>query len=145
LSIRHCPVVTLVPENEKLPAPERAASPPAADEHHSFPLVLFLYCCRDIPIFLGMHPNSVARRFKHDSINPLLPVHGNLEDLKKASKNCQACDLWKRGTQTIFGEGMPHAKIMFVGEHPGDQEDLQGRPFLGPAGKLLDRALLDAG
>src|SRR6202790_3121801 len=86
LSIRHCPVVTLVPENEKLPAPERAASPPAADEHHSFPLVLFLYCCRDIPIFLGIHPNSMARRFKRDSINPLLPVHENLEDLKKPSK-----------------------------------------------------------
>jgi len=53
--------------------------------------------------------------------------------------------LWKRGTQTVFGEGAPHAKIMFVGEQPGDQEDLQGRPFVGPAGKLLDKALADAG
>jgi uracil-DNA glycosylase family 4 len=53
--------------------------------------------------------------------------------------------LWKRGTQTIFGEGMPYATIMFVGEHPGDEEYLQGWPFIGPAGKLLDRALLDAG
>jgi len=53
--------------------------------------------------------------------------------------------LWKRGTQTVFGEGAPHAKIMFVGEQPGDQEDLQGLPFVGPAGKLLDKALADAG
>jgi len=53
--------------------------------------------------------------------------------------------LWKRGTQTVFGEGAPHAKIMFVGEQPGDQEDLQGRPFVGPAGELLDKALADAG
>lgn len=53
--------------------------------------------------------------------------------------------MWKRGTQTVFGEGAPHAKIMFVGEQPGDQEDLQGRPFVGPAGKLLDKALADAG
>jgi len=52
--------------------------------------------------------------------------------------------LWKRGTQTVFGEGAPHAKIMFVGEQPGNQEDLQGRPFVGPAGKLLDKALADA-
>ena len=87
----------------------------------------------------------MARRFKHDSINPLRPLHGNLKDLKKAAKNCQACDLWKRGTQTVFGEGLTHAKIMFVGEQPGDQEDLQGRPFVGPAGKLLDTALIDAG
>jgi uracil-DNA glycosylase len=87
----------------------------------------------------------MARRSKSDSINPLLPLHGSLEDLKKAAKNCQACDLWKRGTQTVFGEGAPNAKIMFVGEQPGDQEDLEGRPFVGPAGKLLDRALEDAG
>jgi len=87
----------------------------------------------------------VAKRSKPDPANPLLPLHGNLEDLKKAAKNCQACDLWKRGTQTVFGEGAPNAKIMFVGEQPGDQEDLEGRPFVGPAGKLLDRALEDAG
>jgi len=87
----------------------------------------------------------MAKRSKPDPANPLLPLHGNLEDLKKAAKNCQACDLWKRGTQTVFGEGAPNAKIMFVGEQPGDQEDLEGRPFVGPAGKLLDRALEDAG
>jgi len=87
----------------------------------------------------------MARRSKPDPANPSLPLHGNLEDLTKAAKNCQACDLWKRGTQTVFGEGAPNAKIMFVGEQPGDQEDLEGRPFVGPAGKLLDRALEDAG
>ena len=87
----------------------------------------------------------MAKRSNPGPANPLLPFHGNLEDLKKAAKNCQACDLWKRGTQTVFGEGARNAKIMFVGEQPGDQEDLEGRPFVGPAGKLLDRALEDAG
>src|SRR5439155_8959104 len=59
--------------------------------------------------------------------------------------NCRACDLWRRGTQTVFGEGAARAEIMFVGEQPGDQEDQAGRPFVGPAGKLLDRALEAAG
>ena len=83
----------------------------------------------------------MVKHYRHDSATPLLPLHGNLEDLKKAAKNCKACDLWKHGTQTVFGEGAPNAKIMFVGEQPGDQEDLEGRPFVGPAGKLLDAAL----
>src|SRR6202048_1824006 len=87
----------------------------------------------------------MAKRSKPDPANPLLPLHGSLEDLKNAAKNCRACDLWKLGTQTVFGEGSPNAKIMFVGEQPGDQEDLEGRPFVGLAGKLLDRALEDAG
>src|SRR5579872_511163 len=87
----------------------------------------------------------MAKRSKPGPANPLLPLHGNLEDLKKAAKNCRACDLWKLGTQTVFGEGAPNAKIMFVGEQPGDQEDLEGRPFVGPAGKLLDRALEEVG
>jgi uracil-DNA glycosylase family protein len=87
----------------------------------------------------------MKRRTPHDSSNQLIPSHGSLEDLKKAAKNCQACDLWKHGTQTVFGEGASNAKIMFVGEQPGDQEDLEGRPFVGPAGKLLDKALEEAG
>src|SRR3984893_9052846 len=87
----------------------------------------------------------MKRRTPHDSSNQLIPSHGSLEDLKKAAKNCQACDLWKHGTQTVFGEGAANAKIMFVGEQPGDQEDLEGRPFVGPAGKLLDKALEEAG
>src|SRR5213076_2129711 len=58
---------------------------------------------------------------------------------------CQACPLWERGTQTVFGEGATHARVMFVGEQPGNEEDLAGHPFVGPAGKLLDRALEEAG
>src|SRR6185503_18465492 len=58
---------------------------------------------------------------------------------------CKACPLWKTGTQTVFGEGSPRSQVMFVGEQPGDQEDRAGEPFVGPAGKLLDRALAEAG
>jgi DNA polymerase len=76
---------------------------------------------------------------------PLIPAHPTLEKLGKAAAGCKACDLWKRGTQTVFGEGSPRAKVMFVGEQPGDQEDLQGRPFVGPAGRVLDKALEIAG
>jgi DNA polymerase len=87
----------------------------------------------------------MVKHYRHNSATALLPLHGNLEDLKEAAKNCKACDLWKHSTQTVFGEGAPNAKIMFVGEQPGDQEDLEGRPFVGPAGKLLDTALADVG
>ncbi len=65
--------------------------------------------------------------------------------LRGAAAQCMACDLWKHATQTVFGEGPARAKMFFVGEQPGDQEDLMGRPFVGPAGKLLDRALELAG
>src|SRR5580692_13211621 len=68
-----------------------------------------------------------------------------LEELGEAAKRCRACDLWKRGTQTVFGEGESNAKVMLVGEQPGNQEDLEGKPFVGPAGKLLDAALEEAG
>jgi uracil-DNA glycosylase len=73
------------------------------------------------------------------------PLHASLNELAKAVKDCQACDLWKRGTQTVFGAGKPNAKVMLVGEQPGNQEDLEGKPFVGPAGKLLDAALAEAG
>lgn len=76
---------------------------------------------------------------------PLIPSHPTLEKLSEAAAGCRACDLWKRGTQTVFGEGSRRAKVMFVGEQPGDQEDLQGRPFVGPAGRVLDKALEIAG
>ncbi len=76
---------------------------------------------------------------------PLIPSHPTLEKLREAAAGCKACDLWKSGTQTVFGEGSRHAKVMFVGEQPGDQEDLQGRPFVGPAGRVLDKALEIAG
>jgi len=68
-----------------------------------------------------------------------------LATLKAEAADCRACDLWKTGTQTVFGEGKPSSTVMFVGEQPGDKEDLQGRPFVGPAGALLDRALEEAG
>jgi uracil-DNA glycosylase family protein len=75
----------------------------------------------------------------------LIPPRPTLAALRKAAASCQACDLWKRGTQTVFGEGTPKAELMLVGEQPGNEEDLIGRPFVGPAGKLLDRALEEAG
>jgi uracil-DNA glycosylase family protein len=76
---------------------------------------------------------------------PPIPRSGSLQALENASRNCKACDLWRNATQTVFGEGSPRAKIMMIGEQPGNQEDLEGKPFVGPAGKLLDEALLAAG
>lgn len=73
------------------------------------------------------------------------PPTRNLEQLKEAAAACQACDLWENATQTVFGEGQDNAKVMLVGEQPGDQEDLQGKPFVGPAGRLLEKALEEAG
>ena len=69
----------------------------------------------------------------------------DLRRLKERAADCTACDLYERATQTVFGEGDPHARMMLVGEQPGDQEDLQGRPFVGPAGRLLADALAEAG
>jgi uracil-DNA glycosylase len=74
-----------------------------------------------------------------------LPEHPTLEGVRAVAAGCKACDLYKRGTQTVFGEGPRRAEIMLVGEQPGDAEDLAGHPFVGPAGKLLDRALAEAG
>lgn len=74
----------------------------------------------------------------------LIRDHPTLNTVRAAAKECQACDLWKIGTQTVFGEGARRAELMFVGEQPGDVEDIAGHPFVGPAGKLLDRALEDA-
>ena len=75
---------------------------------------------------------------------PLIPAKPTIPKLRVAATNCHACDLWKTGTQTVFGEGGSKPRVMLVGEQPGDQEDLQGRPFVGPAGKLLDKALAEA-
>lgn len=76
---------------------------------------------------------------------PWLPDKPTLPRLREAAAGCKGCDLWQRGTQTVFGEGSPHARVMMVGEQPGDKEDLQGRPFVGPAGAVLDKALAEAG
>ena len=76
---------------------------------------------------------------------PLVPDKPTLGSVREAASGCQACPLWKTGTQTVFGEGLKRAEVMLVGEQPGDREDLAGRPFVGPAGGLLDRALEEAG
>jgi DNA polymerase len=76
---------------------------------------------------------------------PLIPPEPTIPKLREAAMTCRACELWKRGTQTVFGEGRSQARVMLVGEQPGDQEDIQGRPFVGPAGKILDKALEEAG
>lgn len=70
---------------------------------------------------------------------------GDLKTLREEAAGCRACPLWKDATQTVFGEGPQHASLMLVGEQPGDKEDLAGRPFVGPAGLMLDRALEQAG
>jgi uracil-DNA glycosylase family protein len=75
----------------------------------------------------------------------LIPEKPSIDKLRSAARDCKACDLYKRGTQTVFGEGPRKAEIMMVGEQPGDAEDVAGHPFVGPAGKLLDRALEEAG
>lgn len=82
-------------------------------------------------------PESAARE--------LIPEHPTLTALRDAAAGCRACDLYKTGTQTVFGEGAAHAQVMFVGEQPGDREDIEGKPFVGPAGRVLDEALDEAG
>jgi DNA polymerase len=79
------------------------------------------------------------------SAKDFFPERLNLSALKKAAAECKACDLWKKGTQTVFGEGARRAKVLFVGEQPGNEEDLTGKPFVGPAGRLFDKALAEAG
>src|SRR5437763_7138898 len=80
-----------------------------------------------------------------ESAAAYLPERPTLPRLREAAAGCRACPLWQTGTQTVFGEGRARATVMFVGEQPGDQEDRAGRPFVGPAGRLLDDALEAAG
>jgi len=82
---------------------------------------------------------------KRKSAADRIPGRPTLVSVRDAARDCRACDLWKLGTQTVFGEGARRAAIMLVGEQPGDQEDLSGHPFVGPAGRMLDRALEEAG
>jgi uracil-DNA glycosylase len=86
-----------------------------------------------------------ARAKETETAAPLIPPRPTISKLQEAARGCQACPLWKTGTQTVFGEGSRHAKVIFVGEQPGNDEDLAGKPFVGPAGKLLDKALVEAG
>jgi DNA polymerase len=74
-----------------------------------------------------------------------IPEHPTLEALREAAAHCRACDLYKTATQTVFGEGAAHAQVMFVGEQPGDREDIEGKPFVGPAGRVLAEALEEVG
>ena len=74
-----------------------------------------------------------------------LPAHKTIPTLKTAASVCRGCDLWQRATQTVFGEGAVSARIMLIGEQPGDKEDLAGHPFVGPAGRILNEALIAAG
>ena len=80
-----------------------------------------------------------------DSAAEFFPSRKSLKAFRDAAADCKACDLWKRGTQTVFGEGTRRAEVFFVGEQPGNEEDLAGHPFIGPAGRLLNEALVDAG
>lgn len=88
---------------------------------------------------------SLLQRVGKASTDETSPKTPSLETLRSEARNCKACDLWKNATQTVFGEGPAAAKVMLVGEQPGDQEDLQGHPFVGPAGRILQEALTAAG
>jgi len=93
-------------------------------------------------------PKPAARSGKRsptDTAEPLVPQKKSLPTLREAASRCLACPAGELGTQTVFGEGPAHAKLFLVGEQPGNEEDLQGHPFVGPAGKMLDKALAQAG
>ncbi len=84
-------------------------------------------------------------RLPRHSAAAFLPATVTLASLQSAAAACTGCDLYKQATQTVFGEGDAHARLLFVGEQPGDQEDREGRPFVGPSGRILDRALAEVG
>ena len=86
-----------------------------------------------------------AKTRDYVAVQKLIPARATLESLNKAAVRCQGCDLYMNATQTVFGEGPARARVMLIGEQPGDREDLAGKPFVGPAGRLLDEALQQAG
>lgn len=90
---------------------------------------------------------AVATTTKREPMTaaPFVPDSRALKTLRAAARDCRGCPLWKIGTQTVFGEGPVAARVVMVGEQPGDREDVMGRPFVGPAGRLLDEALVGAG
>jgi DNA polymerase len=87
----------------------------------------------------------VSKDQPSNSAAEFFPARRSIKAFRDAAADCKACDLWKRGTQTVFGEGSRRAEILFVGEQPGNEEDLTGHPFVGPAGRLLNDALAEAG
>jgi DNA polymerase len=92
-----------------------------------------------------MEGTSELRWTEPNDATPFLPESRTLSSLREAAAGCRGCPLWRHATQTVFGEGLKRARLMFVGEMPGDQEDKQGKPFVGPAGRELDKALAVAG
>ena len=78
------------------------------------------------------------------SAAPFVPETHELSELARAARHCEGCPLYREATQTVFGSGRPSARVMLIGEQPGDQEDRAGEPFVGPAGRLLDKALTAA-
>ncbi len=93
----------------------------------------------------SVKPTAVSGNGTRTNAAEFLPTRLTLSTLKKAASACTACPLWRTGTQTVFGEGKPTAKVIFVGEQPGNDEDISGKPFVGPAGKFLDQCLEEAG
>jgi DNA polymerase len=87
----------------------------------------------------------MSKEQPQDSAAEFFPSRKSLKAFREAAADCKACDLWKRGTQTVFGEGSRRAEVFFVGEQPGHEEDLTGQPFVGPAGRLFNDALAEAG
>jgi DNA polymerase len=87
----------------------------------------------------------MAKKSEFPGAEAFLPAKVSLRTLREAAGGCKGCDLWKTGTQTVFGEGPTDATVMFVGEQPGDQEDKAGTPFIGPSGKMLDEVLQKVG
>jgi uracil-DNA glycosylase family protein len=98
-----------------------------------------------MPVRSEERGGRARRRHGSRSAADYLPVGAGLEKLGEAAARCRGCDLWQCATQTVFGEGNARARLMLVGEQPGNDEDRAGHPFVGPAGKLLDRALAEAG
>lgn len=91
------------------------------------------------------HAIAATHQDEHGSAEALIPRTLTVSNLQRSAHDCRACDLWRNATQTVFGEGPSRARVMFIGEQPGDQEDRQGHPFVGPAGRFLDEALVEAG
>ena len=90
-----------------------------------------------------MTPESL--REGHEPAEELIPSRPSLKGLREAAAGCRACPLWRTGTQTVFGKGLAKSRLMLVGEQPGDREDRAGEPFIGPAGEVLSKALVEAG
>jgi uracil-DNA glycosylase family protein len=88
---------------------------------------------------------GAAAAAEPNDATPFLPERRTLKDLREAAAGCRGCHLWQGATQTVFGEGLKKARVMLVGEQPGDREDRAGKPFVGPAGRELDRGLEAAG